>query len=431
MKKPIKGMQAIVLILMFILFVAGCGNAKNTADGGASETIAPAAATPIEIEFWHGVSELIDKMTEAYNRSQTKVIVKSVVVPNYYDGIVEKLQVQAAAKKMPDVVTMGLNYTKFAIETMHAISLEPFIKKDAYDTSDYFPSMLNLGKTSEGQQIGMPFGISTPVLFYNADQFREAGLNPDAPPKTWDELSEYAKKLTTNGHYGVSVNIDYAWLFQALLQTLGGSMMAPDGKTVGIDSQAGVKTMKYVSDLINADKSMPLLTNTQGWEAMSKGSISMFVNTSSGLETIRSQAKYELRTAPFPMHEGKRFVPAGGANLMIFAADKAKQEASWDFIKYLTDTKQAIPYAKSTGYMVSRKSSLNDPDMAQYLKDKPAAKATYDQVDQMVPWFNFPGTGGSKFAKIISDQVQAAMQNQKTPEQAMKDAAAQANPLIR
>lgn len=435
-----KKLQAISPILALALFAAGCGSGttgSNAAKDGepkastAASTAPAASASPVEIEFWQNGDKTMDKLVEEYNLSQTKVKVKSIAVPNYYDGIVEKLQVQAVAKKLPDVSIMGLLYTRFADETMHAVPLEPLMKQDKYDTGDFFPSMLNLGKTSDGTQIGIPGGISTPILFYNADQFREAGLNPDTPPKTWDELREYAKKLTTDARHGIFAPIRNGWTYQAVTQTFGGSMMAPDGKAVGLDSQASVKAVQYFADLVNADKSMPLLQELQSYEAMAKGNISMLVSSGAALGIIRASAKFDLSSVPFPTKDGNRSVAAGGYNYMIFSTDKAKQEASWDFIKYMTDTKQSVRVTKATGYMVARKSALNDPEMAQYLKDNPAASATYEQVDQMVPWFNFPGKGGTKVQKIIADQIDAALEKQKPVEQAMKDAAEQANALIK
>lgn len=431
-------------LLLLAVVTAACGSNSNgsapeSASGSAAKSASASASGetpsqtsgPVEIEFWNILGgELIDSLVKEYNSSQSKVQVNAVFVQNGYEGIVEKLQVQAAAKKLPDVVTNGLLYTRFANDVMHAVPLDPLIQQDGFDTSDFFPSMLDLGKNEQGQLIGLPFGISTPILYYNADQFKAAGLDPDKPPQTWEEFPQFAKSLTRDGHHGASVPVDFGWLYQALMQTYGGSMMSVDGKTVGLDSEASVNAVRTIVDMVNKDKSMPLLQLQQTFEAMAKGDVSMLVNTTAGLGMIRPTAKFDLRTAAFPTYGGKRIVPAGGANLMIFSTDKEKQEAAWDFIKFLTNPKQSVHISTSTGYMVSQQKALDDPDMQKFLTDNPVYKATYEQVDVMVPWFNFPGTGGTRVQKIISDQIQAALQGQKTPEEAMKEAAKQANALI-
>lgn len=424
-------------LLLLSVVTAACGSGTNeSASGspsgaGASTPSSAPMSEPVEIEFWNiWGGELIDSLVKEYNGSQSKVKVNAVYVQNGYEGIVEKLQVQAAAKKLPDVVSNGLLYTRFANDVMRAVPLDPFIKRDGYDISDFFPTMLSLGKNEQGQQIGMPYGISTPILYYNADQFKSAGLDPDKPPQTWEELTQVAKQLTRDGRYGASVPIDFGWLYQAVMQTYGGTMMSADGKTVGLDSEASVNAVQTIVDMVNKDKSMPLLQQIQTFDAMAKGNVSMLVNTTAGISMIKPTAKFELRTAPFPTYGGKRVVPAGGANLMMFSSDKAKQEAAWDFIKFMIDPKQSVKISTSTGYMVSRKKALDDPDMQKFLTDNPVYKATYEQLDVMVPWFNFPGTGGTRVQKIISDQIQAALQGQKTPNDAMKEAAKQANALI-
>lgn len=416
-----------LLLLLLAVTIAACGTDTNGSSGSAS----PQGSEPVEIEFWNiWGGELIDSLVEEYNSSQSKVKVTAVYVQDSYEGIVEKLQVQAAAKKMPEVVANGLLYTRFASDVMNAVPLEPFIEKDGYDMSDYFPTMLDLGKNEQGQLIGLPYGISTPILYYNADHFREAGLDPESPPQTWEEFPEFAAQLTRDGHFGASVPIDFGWLYQAVMETYGGAMMSADGKTVGLDSDASVNAVRMVADLVINDKSMPLLQQMQTFESMARGDVSMLVNTTAGLGMILPTAQYDLRTAPFPTYDGKRIVPAGGSNLMIFTTDPVKQEAAWDFIKFLVDPKRSVQISTSTGYMVSRQTALDDAEMQKFLEDNPVYKATYEQIDEMVPWFNFPGQGGSRVQKIISDQIQAALQGQKTPEDAMKEAAKQANALI-
>ncbi|GJM74405.1 hypothetical protein HMSSN036_66210 [Paenibacillus macerans] len=152
MRKTITGL----LLLLLSIALAACGTsgssgAPSAAPSGSADAASLQASEPVEIEFWNiWGGELIDSLVNEYNSSQNKVKVKAVFVQNSYEGIVEKLQVQAAAKKLPDIVSNGLLYTRFANDVMHAVPLEPFIERDGYDMSDFFPTMLNLGKTSRG-----------------------------------------------------------------------------------------------------------------------------------------------------------------------------------------------------------------------------------------------------------------------------------------
>lgn len=431
----------VIIIVMSVL--AGCGKSENESASvkeasktNAAEKQADSKSQEVvEIEFLHGhKGEIIDQLVAEYHKTQDKVRVKPIFVQGSYEGIIEKLQAQAVAKQLPDVFTNGFVYTRFAIDTMPVVSLQKFIDKEKYDTSDFFPSMINLGKSDDGQQYAMPFAVSTPIVYYNADHYREVGLDPENPPKTWDELRNAAKKLTKDGRYGIFMDYQITgnWLYQAMTETAGGQMMANDLKSVAFDSDAGRKALQYWVDLVNVDKSMPNLDSKQASQSFLSGNISMYVTSTAALTGFRTESSFDLRTAVFPALDGKRVVPAGGNNLFMLTQDPKKQEAAWDFIKFATSSKGTTMIAQGIGYMVTRKSALEDPDMmGKFLEQNPTAKVTYDQVNDMVPWYNFPGSAGSKVYKIVQDNIQAALLQQKTVDQAIKEAAEQSNDLLK
>ncbi|MFC0213479.1 ABC transporter substrate-binding protein [Paenibacillus chartarius] len=429
----------IAVSLSAALTLSACGSSEsassaNSAAGGQAGAAAKSDEV-VEIEFLHGhAGDNIDKLIEEYHKSQSKVRVKPVFVQGSYEGIIEKLQAQAVAKQLPDVFTNGYVYTRFAIGTLPVVPVSQFIEKEKTDLSDFFPQMLQLGKGDDGKQYAMPFAVSTPILYYNADHFKEAGLDADHPPKTWQELRDAAKKLTVNGRYGIFFNYQVTgnWMYQAMTETAGGQMMSSDLKSVGFDSDAGRKALQYWVDLVNVDKSMPNLDSKQASQSFQAGNISMYVDTTASLTGFRKQSQFDLRTGIFPSLDGKRVVPAGGNNLFILSKDPKKQEAAWDFVKFATSPKATAMVAQGFGYMVTRKSALEDPQlMGNYLKEVPAAKVTYNQVENMVPWYNFPGAAGSKVYKIVQDNIQAALLQQKTVDQAIKEAATQANALLK
>ncbi|MDT3427299.1 multiple sugar transport system substrate-binding protein [Paenibacillus forsythiae] len=425
---------AVILLLTTMLSACGQdGQGEAAADtGGQNGT---ASGEVVEIEFLHQHSgDIIDRLVEKYNQSQDKVRVKPTFVQGSYEGVIEKIQTQAASGKFPDVFTNGFVYNRFAIDTLPVVPAYTFIDKEKTDLSDFFPSMLNLGKGDDGQQYMMPFAVSTPLLYYNADHFKEAGLDPNQPPATWEEVRDAAKKLTKDGRYGIffDYQITGNWLYQAMTETAGGQMMSKDLKSVGFDSDAGRKALQYWVDLVNQDKSMPNLDSKQASQSFQSGGVSMYVTTTAALTGFRKQSAFDLRTALFPSVDGNRTVPAGGNNLVILAKDPKKQEAAWDFVKYATSPEATTMIAQEIGYMVTRKSALDDPKMmGDFLKEVPAAKVTYNQVDNMVPWYNFPGTSGSKVYKIVQDNIQAALLQQKSVDQAVKDAANEANALLK
>jgi multiple sugar transport system substrate-binding protein len=397
-------------------------------------------AEPVEIKFMHihgGVQgEVIKKVVDEYNASQNKVHVTAVFVEGSYEGVLEKLQALAAVKQLPEVTQSGYQFLNFMVENMPLVPVYKLIEKDKYDTSDFFPAVLALGKyKKDGKQYALPIAVSNPVLYINKEIFKKAGLNPDAAPKTFAELRTIAKKLTQGDQSGVyfDYKITGNWLFQAMVETHGGSMVAKDNKSVGFDKDPGVRVMKYWTDLVITDKSMPLLDNAQATQSFIAGKIGMYVTTTASLRGFQKDAKFDVGTAKFPLDGANpRRIPGGGNNGFIIKSTPEKEAASWDFLKYMVSAKTTAAIAQGMGYMATRKSAVETSSLlGDYFKANPAAYTTYTQVEDMTQWNNFPGKGGTRIFKIVQDNIQASLTGQKTPEQAVKDAAAEANKLIK
>jgi multiple sugar transport system substrate-binding protein len=287
--------------------------------------------------------------------------------------------------------------------------------------------MLDLGK-EQGKIWALPFAVSTPVVYYNKEHFKQAGIETANMPKTFDDWRAVAKKLTKGDQYGMYYNYSITgnWMFQAMTETLGGKMISDDSKTVLFDKEPGVKSLQYWTDLVNTDKTMPNIDDKQAQQSFQSGKLSVYVGTTASLRGLQKGSKFEVGTAPFPV-DGvhPRRVPAGGNNVFIMKSTPEKEKAAWDFIKFATSAEGTTIVSEGMGYMSVRKSAVDRPELlGKYLKENPAAYTTYTQVDEMVPWYNFPGKGGTKIYKLVQDNIQAALIKQKTPEQALKDAAA-------
>ena len=99
------------------------------------------------------------------------------------------------SKAVPAVVQLFDIGTRLMVDLKVATPVQDFIDKEKYDVSDLEPNVLAY-YTVDGKQWSMPFNTSNPMLYYNKDMFKAAGLDPDKPPRTWAEVEEYAKKLT-------------------------------------------------------------------------------------------------------------------------------------------------------------------------------------------------------------------------------------------
>lgn len=406
---------------------------------GLTPRSARAQGKPVEIDFLHlhgGVQrEAVLRQIENFNKSQSRVRVSEILVPGSYEGLVEKLQAMNAAGQAPAVAQGGFVYHKFYIGSFPITPVSKFIAEEKFDLSDFAPAMLALGQDEKGVQWGMPYAVSTPVLYYNENAFKEAGLNPERPPATWPDVVTSAKALAKGDQAGVWYHYDITgnWLFQAMTESAGGRMISPDGKSVAFNEAPGVEALTFWVDLINKHKVMPLIGWTQAQQTWTAGKVAMLSTTTALLTSLSTGVNFKVRASLFPKHPNHpRRVPAGGNNLYIFAKDPDRQKAAWEFIKYLTGPEGTTTTAQGMGYMSVRKSPLNRPElMGDFLKKNSNAAVTYRQLDEMVPWYNFPGRGGTRIYKLVQDAIQDAFLQNKTPKAALDEAAEAANRLMR
>lgn len=422
------------LLLTIAMLASGCNSAKPSK---ASQSSAQ-PDNPIELTFLHmhggAGGELVNQLCKDYEQiTGGKVRVTPIYTEGSYEGALEKLQAMAVSKTLPSVAQGGHQYAYFMTENLPVVYAQDFIDKDHTDTSDFFPKMLDLGRDTKGKLAGLPFAVSTSVLYLNKDMFVANGLDPANPPKTFDEMREAAKKMTHNGNYGIFINYDITgnWEIQTMIEDMGGQMLANDRKSVAFEKE-GLEILKYLNTLVNKDKSMPLMKNTQATEAFKAGKVGMYITTIAGLRGFQKDSTFKLTTALHPTDgSGKRGAPAGGNSLYVLKSTPEIEQASWEFVKYMTSPEATAKVAQTFGYMVTRKSALNSEElMGKYLKENPAAAITYEQVDWMTPWTNFPGKGGTKYFKVVQDGISAVLNKQKTPEEAIETIITDCNAII-
>jgi multiple sugar transport system substrate-binding protein len=244
-----------------------------------------------------------------------------------------------------------------------------------------------------------------------------------------------SKMLAQKDRWGVWYHYDITgnWLFQAMTECAGGRMISPNGTAVAFHDPPGVEALSFWGDLINTHQVMPLLGWTQAQQSWNGAKIAQLSTTTALLTALSTGVNFQVSASLFPKHpDHPRRVPAGGNNVYIFAKDAAQQRAAWEWIKYITSFEGTTITAQGMGYLSVRQSPLSRPElMGDFLKEHPNAAVTYRQLDEMVPWYNFPGRGGTRIYKLVQDAIQDAFLAKKTPKVALDEAAEAANRLIR
>jgi len=354
-------------------------------------TDALAAATgPIEITMWHGMSSdllksELTRLTDQYNASQSKVRV-NLVDQGSYEGVIEKY-LQSGQSNRPDIAQMPEYMVQSIVDTQSAVPVQKCIESSGFDTSPFLPNALNAYST-QGVQWSMPFNVSDPVLYYNKKIFAAAGLDPNTPPASLEQVREFSQKIVDSGAatYGIALDSGFdsggGWYLEQWFAQAGELYSDNDnGRSarstqVLYDSATGVDLLTEVQALINDGLAVSVGDNAGGTDdllklADSTAPAAMTIHTSAALGSVLDILKGgqfptigsdDVGIGPMPGPGGAKGALIGGASMWITnSGDPERIAASWDYISYLVGAQQQSDWSAATGYIVIRQDA-NDLD---------------------------------------------------------------------
>lgn len=432
----LKKILAAGLVSLFAIgALAGCGGDKK-ADKAAS-------GKKVQIEYWHVAAEsfggaTVKELVADFNKNNPNIEVVEKYNPDMYKGLTQNLQAAMASGKNPDVVQMGYSFLNYAAENFKYTDLNEAFKNagDANFMKDnYLPNVLELAQTDDGKQIGLPYSVSVPVLFYNPEIFKQAGLDPENPPKTWAEVTAAAKTIKEKtGNTGFFMQ-EYAdnWTQQALIESNGGQMLKKvDGKVVtAFDTPESAEAYQVIADMVKDGTGLHA-TNEEGFQAYLSGKLGMVCTTIGKRANFEKSAKFPVKAAPFPAFEGKEVkVPAGGNFLMVFSKDAEKQKAAIEFIKYLESPAALAKWSTGTGYLPPRKGVAEDPNgFKKQVDENKNIQMALDMMPMVTKWASFPGANGLQAEQLLIDARDIILGGQKSAADALHETAEKINKLL-
>lgn len=349
-----------------------------------------------EVTFWHSMGgkggEAIASLVEDFNSSQDEI----KVVAEYqgaYDDAINKLKSSALGNSGPDIMQLYEVGTKWMIDSEYAIPMQELIDRDGYDISRLEENIVDY-YTIDGHLYSMPFNTSTPILYYNKTAFEEVGLDKEVAPTNFDEILEYSQKLATEDRYGYSMQI-YGWFFEQFLikQQLDyaneGNGREGAATAVAFDSNGGAlniingwKTLVDSGVVANFGRNGDSVT-----DAFASGKVAMIIASTASLTDIKSKVNdtFEMGTAYLPAvsstDEGG--VSIGGASLWVMdKGDEEKEDAAFEFIKFLVSAESQAKWAQATGYFSVTKNAYEIPSMMEYLNNNPEFQTAINQLRQ-------------------------------------------------
>lgn len=407
--------------------LAGCGAGRGAEEGSkAGETV--------EIQYWHINTEslggaTVKELVGRFGEQNPSMRVRERFFEDYTQ-LLEGLQTSLASETPPDVAQIGYPYLEYVAANFPYTPAEELAAQHAGDGffGGFQDNLLELGRV-EGRQVGMPYSISNHLTYYNADLLSRAGLDPDAPPQTWEEWREASQAVREEtGKAGFYILIlDDNWSAQAIIESNGGRMLGCEGgeATATFDSPEAVEAIGFWASVVEDDLALNVLRE-QGSQAFLSGEVAAYSTSIAARAGLEEQVSFDLRGAPFPSFGSKRpALPAGGNNLFVFSQDAARQEAAWRFLEFLESPESLAAWTEGTGYLTPREGVAED-----FVRENPIQAVAVEQSPLIVPWASFPGPNGLQASQALFGELQEALGGQSSAEDALREAAREVDELI-
>ncbi len=414
----------------------------------------PALAAPIEIQWWHAMrgprGETVQKIVDSFNNSQSKFKVVAVY-KGEYDEVVNAGVAAVRAGKQPHILqsfevgtqTMMLSG---AIYPVYQLMADNGFK---IDWKQYLQPVLSYYMNADGNLMSMPFNSSTPVMYYNIDMFKKAGLPllSKEKPVTWDEMAEITAKLVKSGATGGLVTGWQSWTQVENYSAIHDLPFASKANGYeGLDTEL----------MINNDKVVNHIARLKSWMADNRfyyggqkyqGPQAEFIAQNAGLyiDSISAIAKiqksvkdFQWDLAPLPV-EAWMSKPQnsiiGGASLWVFKGlPKQDYAGVAAFLNHLAGTESQVLWHKETGYFPITLGAYEKLKADGYYKEFPYQEVGIKQLTRAEPTKNSRGLRLGYFIQIrniINEELELVWNGTKTPKQALDSAVERSNAKLR
>ena len=425
---------SIAFIILLINFFIGCSKQEDS--------------KKIKVIFWHSfvatTIPALNELIDSFEKEHPDIDIDAQYVPTG-DALVQKLITAIQSQTAPDVSWIHADFLDKLIESDAIYPMEHFIKeKDGLteeEMNDFFPQLL--GAFSHKKVLyALPMDATVLALVYNKDHFRKAGIDPNTPPKTWNDLKEYSKKLTLDkdgdgktDQYGFYVpaypgsgplSIWEVLQWSPYLWQAGGEIIDSTQTKVLFNSEAGVQALtlwKEIYDQLNFSNYS--FTHDMG---LASGSISMIMDGPWDLPTFRKMKNIDWAVTSLPEGPKGKATYIAGESLAIFKQSK-NSDAAWTFVKWVTQPEIQEMFSISSGYLPVRKSVLDRNSYKAFLETDHAMKSFVKQIKiaRQRPTIERYYVNINQF---IATAIEQALIGNRSPKETLNEAAEKSNNLL-
>ena len=401
--------------------LTGCAAAGGTASGG-----------DVEVTVWHywdGTNaDVFDGMVDDYNSTHDGVVIKTSNVPNA--DFLTKLRASATSNTLPDIAIGDLVWVPQIDQIGKLADLGPLLPADVLN--DINPALTSFGNIG-GKQVSVPVSANNLAYMYNRSLYEEAGLDPDSPPTTWEELLADGKTiLAKTGKPGYDLFTQagdngegLTWNFQVNLWQAGGAFLTDDNSAAAFNTPEGAKALGYWKDLIDSG-----VSPYAKWGEFEKGQGGSAQEGSWMVGIWAPDPPFDFDVAKVPYPEGG--TPAtnlGGEQAMVFDNGDATTKAAADFLSWFLAPEQVTSWSEATGMLPVTNSVATSADYLGWVDEsQPRLRPFVEQMAEAHARPNTPLYPAISFA--FAKEIEKALSGEVTPQDALDNAEKAVNDII-
>lgn len=404
-----------------------------------------AYAAPVVLQFWHSMAgekgRLLGSIVEEFNHrpeNQGQVSVQQQFIGTYEEGL-NKLRTALLGGRGPHLVQITDIGMRVMVDSQAIVPLQDFIDQDpSFPIQKILPPIRRYYEV-KGRLYSLPFATSNPILYYNADLFRRAGIAH--PPRTFAELEEVSRKLTNRKTRTIGITWPVnSWFFEEFLARQGAVLVNPGNGRKKRATEANYlcpEALEFVSLWGRMAKEGIFSNVGRGWDAPEQnflaGRTAMLITSTSDIFEVLKDASFHLGTAPIPARDPKSRggTIVGGNSLWILKnKPEAERKAAYRFIQFMASAAVQENWHTHTGYFPIRQDVIDDLKRRGFYEKYPVA---WTAIEQLRASPDLPATQGAligvfpEIREHITNALEEVLSRQSDAATALKKAKAKSD----
>jgi sn-glycerol 3-phosphate transport system substrate-binding protein len=409
-------------------------------------------AAPVKLELWHAmegfIAEKLQEFVDKFNESQKDYEVHLIRNGNYTETFKEGVKAVRAKKGAPHILQVYEIATPTFMQAKDVyVPVHELFKKHGFALPQkaFISAITDFYSDDKGQLLGLPFNIATGLLFYNKEAFKKAGLDPQKPPKTWEEFETYAIHLKQAGY---ACALTTAWPSGYLLEHFSSRHNVPFTTKKNGFQGCGARL------LVNSPPYIFNLEKLAKWQKegvfhyagrfveepeklFTSGQCAMLMQSNSRMAILKKAAIFEIGGGPIPYwksltKEPHNLVTGGAALWAIKGHSPDEEKGIATFFNFVALPENQKSWVEATGYLPVSKAAYEMLKEGGYYQKNP-------HNDVAIQSLMLPATPYSKgirvpgfveVREVLIDALEAAFKGEKTAKEALDEATREGNKFI-